>query len=77
MTFKKSKSNTFIKIDSLEINFKEEVKQSLNNKTNSKIITPNIENGWRYELYLGGKRNPVFKEFPFIIININGCCLIY
>lgn len=77
LTFKKSTPNTFIKIDSLEIDFKEEVKQLLNNKTNSKIITPDIENGWQYELCLGGKRNPAFKEFPFIIKNINGSCLIY
>ncbi len=77
LTFKKRKPNSFIKIDSLEIDFKNEIKDIIYNKTKPKVVTPNIENGWQHELSLGGKRNPIFKEFPFVITNVKGCALIY
>lgn len=76
--FKKSNPHSFLKIDSLTIDFKDEIKKKYfnNMSINAKTITPNIANGGQHEISMGGKRNPVFNECPFVIKDIKGNVLI-
>lgn len=75
--FTKLNFNSFLKIDSLTIDFKEEIKKKYfnNMRINAKSIIPNIY-GQQHEISIGGKRNPIFNECPFVIKNIKGNVLI-
>lgn len=78
ISFKKLIQNSFVKIDSLVIDFKDEIKDLLfkNVSLTPKRITPDIAQGLQHVIYMG-KKNPVFKDFPFVLKDIKGSVLIF